>query len=737
MRGCPREWSPRIGLYGGWGEGKTSVLNFIESLAHTEGIPVLWFSPWSAQDRVELWTAFSAALERRLGYRPGRKRRALRWVGRQWRRWTPFLRAATTVPAGTLPAELPTHSSDILKGVLSLTETLLPSLTHDTPAQRQDVERQLLAIPGDARLIVVIDDIDRGNAELMPHLLLALREVFDLPGCAFIVAFDPRTIVEALPTAHPGWQPTPAFLEKIIQFSFWLPTPTRQDVLTLAQEEVKAFPTVIVDASALSEIADLLPTNPRRLKDFFRGLWRLSPALARHDASEVKWMPLLLIELMRALSPVATQALFQDEKFPEDLGVATFFPADPKTEPGAKVIKELHDHVTRILRDIQCPDDVLADMLRLVDAFRDRTSMVAGSNITYWAHLDDTPPIFTWKEFNELIAAWRPSPSPASLAELIDAQTRVVGSTTDAAYQELFETALMYRADSIERAAEVVMDEQIGVEMDKADIGLSLLRIVICDLQGFNRQPRILTGAHFTQLLEQFGQWAHFRNHARYVTAREAEQELLLEAARDGARFASETIASLHPWSGLFGGGFSAERTELKRAVVQALSVHVFDDLLARFSRKDGISTLWGKDRHLVEKYYLFQRDGGFYNEDRIARLNNVADQAKASAAVQENFYEYLRLLAYSLKGNSETLTREEVAPLAREADIVLPAWRAATAQPLQPRVVGDLRETRVVLGKQLPEGQALTLPPWWPAEPPAAELSGGPAAGPNAEPAE
>jgi hypothetical protein len=698
VRGCPREWSPRVGLYGGSGEGKTSVLNFIESLARRDGVPVLWFSPWNAQDRVELWKAFSAELERRLGYRPGRERRARRWVAAQWRRVSPFLRAAANVPGGALPAELPPHSAEILKGVFSLTETLLPTLTKDTPLQRQDVERQLLAIPGDARLIVVIDDIDRGNAELMPHLLLALREVFDLPGCAFIVAFDPRTIADALPSAHPGWKPTPEFLEKIIQFPFWLPAPTRPDVLALAREEVKAFPGVVVDAGALSEVADLLPANPR--------------------------------------SPVATQALFQDEKFREDLGTATFFPADPKTEPGAKVIKELRDHATKILTDIKCPDDVLAGMLRLVDAFRDRTSMVAGSNIAYWAHLDDKPPIFTWKEFSAVVVAWRPNPSAARLAELVEAQTRVVGCSEEAAYRELFETALMYRGDAISRAAEVVVDEQIGLEMDQADIGLALLRIVVRDQQGFNRQPSVLTGAHFTQLLEQFGQWAHFRNHARYVTAREAERELLLEAARDGARFASETIESLRPWSGLF-GGLSAERTELRQAVVQALSAHVFDDLLARFSRKDGISALWGKERHLVEKYYLFRRDEGFYNEARVVRLKEVADQARTWLAVQENFYEYLRLLAYGLKGGSETLTREELRPLAQDAEIVLSAWRAATARPLQPRVVGDLRETRVVLGKQLPEGQGLMLPLWWPPDPPAAQTGDGPAAGPNPEPPE
>ena len=500
---------------------------------------------------------------------------------------------------------------------------------------------------------------------------------------------------------------------------------------------MKAFPGVIVDAGSLGEIADLLPANPRRLKDFFRGLWRLSPTLARHDASEVKWMPLLLIELMRSLSPAATQALFQDEKFREDLAMATFFPEDPKTKRGAEIIKELRDHATTILNGIKCLDDVLGGLLRLVDAFRDRTSMVAESNIAYWAHLDEKPPILTWKEFNALVADWRPDPTAASLARLVETQTKVVGCSAEAAYRELFETALMYRGNAISKAADdVIVYEQIGTEMDEADLGLSLLRVVICDLHGFSRQPNVLTGAHFRQLFEQFAHWAHFRNHPRYLAAREAERGLLLEAAREGVTFASEIIEFLSPWSGLF-GEMSPERTQLKQMVVQAVCTHVFDDLLVRFSRKDGISALWGKDRHLVEKYFLFLRGGGFYNDARIARLKELAEQAKTSLAVQENFYEYLRLLAYGLKGNSGTLTREELALLARDADIVLSAWRAATAQPLQPCVVGDLRETRVVLGKLLPEGQPLTLPPWWPPEPPAAETAAGPVAGPNPEPPE
>src|SRR5262249_25058671 len=146
---------------------------------------------------------------------------------------------------------------------------------------------------------------------------------------------------------------------------------------------------------------------------------------------------------------------------------------------------------------------------------------------------------------------------------------------------------------------------------DKADIGFALLRTIVRDQKGFDSDEGILTAAHFRQLVDQFGHWAHFRNHPRYVSARNAERELLLEAARHGDGFAAEMIESLRPWSGLFGGE-TAEKSQLLAELVETLKEHIFADVLDRFSRKDGIESLWGKDRHLVEKHYLFKRDSGF-----------------------------------------------------------------------------------------------------------------------------
>lgn len=63
IHGAPKEWSLRIGIFGRWGEGKTTVLNFIEQMAERDNCPVAKFNPWAVQDRKELWETLVLAIE--------------------------------------------------------------------------------------------------------------------------------------------------------------------------------------------------------------------------------------------------------------------------------------------------------------------------------------------------------------------------------------------------------------------------------------------------------------------------------------------------------------------------------------------------------------------------------------------------------------------------------------------------------------------------------------------------
>jgi len=63
---APQDWSVRVGVYGRWGEGKTSVLNFLQRFARRDGDITVWFNPWSVRDRDELWNRFAGAIFGRL-----------------------------------------------------------------------------------------------------------------------------------------------------------------------------------------------------------------------------------------------------------------------------------------------------------------------------------------------------------------------------------------------------------------------------------------------------------------------------------------------------------------------------------------------------------------------------------------------------------------------------------------------------------------------------------------------
>lgn len=63
---APKDWSVRLGIYGRWGEGKTSVLKFLEHFAKRDCDIVVWFNPWSIRNREDLWNRFTGAIFSRL-----------------------------------------------------------------------------------------------------------------------------------------------------------------------------------------------------------------------------------------------------------------------------------------------------------------------------------------------------------------------------------------------------------------------------------------------------------------------------------------------------------------------------------------------------------------------------------------------------------------------------------------------------------------------------------------------
>ena len=62
VKDTPVEWSVRIGIFAKWGEGKTTVLRFLEQMVVGEPFIPVRFNPWPAHSWDDLWAEFAAVL---------------------------------------------------------------------------------------------------------------------------------------------------------------------------------------------------------------------------------------------------------------------------------------------------------------------------------------------------------------------------------------------------------------------------------------------------------------------------------------------------------------------------------------------------------------------------------------------------------------------------------------------------------------------------------------------------
>src|SRR5439155_10933953 len=149
-------------------------------------------------------------------------------------------------------------------------------------------------------------------------------------------------------------------------------------------------------ASALNDIVPFIPHNPRKLKQFFRGLTRLNSVLKRHDESEIDWVLLLLLEAMRTISLHTAQKLIKSDSFRNELLMSQFGKEDKDRDD--KWQAELRDILGKESLDKEKQTRYEHELKQIIPAIRDHLTLKSEANLLYWANLSEDPPIFTWKE---------------------------------------------------------------------------------------------------------------------------------------------------------------------------------------------------------------------------------------------------------------------------------------------------------------------------------------------------
>src|SRR5579883_2743158 len=154
----PADWSARIGVFGRWGEGKTTVLRFAEQMLKSSGSIVFWFSPWAIQNWDDLWEEFGNRLSEALSAAKirfdGSWKRSIKESGK-WLEKTGLSQAAET-------AAVAAGRDKAYNAAFSMVGRWLKYDGAQIRAIREKLQ--------DQRLVVLIDDLDRSAPALIPKL---------------------------------------------------------------------------------------------------------------------------------------------------------------------------------------------------------------------------------------------------------------------------------------------------------------------------------------------------------------------------------------------------------------------------------------------------------------------------------------------------------------------------------------------------------------------------------------
>ncbi len=201
-----------VSLYGAWGEGKSTTLNFTTAALRKSGSPVMEFNPWRFPGEEALLAVFFHQIAKLLDRDLLRGREKLAPLVEQK---FPWLNEGADILGSGLLSGGGKIAREMVAGVLSRMRPKIESL-------RERLAAELRRIKG--RVVVVIDDADRLEGDDLVALLRLIKLTADFPNTTFLLAIDDTAVSRVLGERNGGGETAGrAYLEKIVQVPLRLP----------------------------------------------------------------------------------------------------------------------------------------------------------------------------------------------------------------------------------------------------------------------------------------------------------------------------------------------------------------------------------------------------------------------------------------------------------------------------------------------------------------------------------
>lgn len=264
-----------IGLQGEWGTGKTSLMSLLLEDFNEKNIACSWVNTWE-------YSMFRGANETTPGVLRGMLEKLKISCGKNWtlkdegekkfKKAARFLGGlANQIIANQTGVNLMDASDGVsdnerataeiaeIKGLIS---ELIQSLINDQNNSYQKV-------------VFFVDDLDRIPPGDAVEVLEALKNIFDIPNCIFILAIDYDVVVKGLeskfgPKTEENEREFRSFFDKIIQVPFSMPTGT-YDIENFLVEKLNSIGIQISDEEKelyTKAVKHTIGFNPRSLKRY-------------------------------------------------------------------------------------------------------------------------------------------------------------------------------------------------------------------------------------------------------------------------------------------------------------------------------------------------------------------------------------------------------------------------------------------------------------------------------------
>ena len=302
-----------IGVFGGWGQGKTSLMRMVErqvTEAPAPDFPVrpVWFNAWLYSQQQSLWRALISRVlnaahrfptlddeaRRTLNHLEARLYGNAQAGGGQFTLPGTALRGLSGV---TLPPLMGLElmlrqarrdgNEEAARNLQQLIGDVEESDAHsrrDQIAALDDFRREFEMISRKCivdlgRLVVFVDDLDRCLPDKAVEVLEAIKLFLDVPGCVFVLGIAREVIEQGIKVRYKDYETGlngAEYLEKIIQIPFSLPPIDEKAVQGYVHQIAGAN---LPDPRCGTIFSVGLEPNPRRIKrtlNIFLLLWRLA-----------------------------------------------------------------------------------------------------------------------------------------------------------------------------------------------------------------------------------------------------------------------------------------------------------------------------------------------------------------------------------------------------------------------------------------------------------------------------